>query len=94
MWDKFKQLGELKKIRDQAMALKKSLAAEEIVVEEGEIRVVISGEQKIKALSIRGETSQALIDVLNKAIKKSQKLAAKKLQQMGSNFGLSGFSLK
>lgn len=90
MFDKFKQLGELKRLRDQAMALKKALAAEEVVVEEGEIRVVVSGDQKIKEISIRGETSKALIDVLNKALKKSQKLAAKKLQQMGGGLGLPG----
>lgn len=90
MFDKFKQLGELKRLRDQAMALKKALAAEEVVVEEGEIRVVVSGDQKIKELSINGETSKALIDAINKALKKSQKLAAKKLQQISGGLGLPG----
>lgn len=90
MFDRFKQLGELKKLRDQAMALKKALAAEEVVVEEGGIRVVVSGDQKIKELSVNGEISKALIDTINKALKKSQKLAAKKLQQISGGLGLPG----
>jgi len=86
--DKFKQLGELKKMRDQAMAIQRQLAAEEMVVDEDDVRVVISGDQKIKELSVKGVSNQTLIDVLNKAIKKSQEVAAKKLQEMSG--GLSG----
>lgn len=92
VFDKFRQqlgqLGELKKLRDQALAIKKQLAAEEIVVEEQGVRVVVSGEQKIKELSIQGISNQVLIDVLNKAIRRSQEVAAKKLQEIGG--GLQG----
>lgn len=90
MLDKFKQLGELKKLRDQAVALKKALANEEVVVEERGIRVVVSADQKIKSLSIDGEVNQALIKVINKALKKSQKVAAKKLQQLTGGLGFFG----
>ena len=90
MLNKFKQLGELKKLRDQAMALKRALANEEVVIEEKGIRVVVSGDQKIKSLSINGESHQALVAVLNKALKKSQKVAAKKLQQLTGNWGVFG----
>lgn len=87
MFDKFRQqlgqLGELKKLRDQAMALKRQLAAEEVVVEEEGVKVVITGDQQIKQLEIKGISNQTLVDVLNKAIKKSQELAAKKLQEIG-----------
>ena len=86
--DKFQQLRELKKMRDQAMAIQRELAAEEVVVEEQDVRIIISGDQKIKELSIKGVGNQTLVDVLNKAIKKSQEIAAKKLQEMGG--GLSG----
>lgn len=91
MFDKFKKVGELKKLRDQAVALKKVLVAEIVTVEESGVRVVISGDQKFKEVSINGEVNKALINALNKAIKKSQKVAAKKLQSLGG--GLGGFGL-
>ena len=85
MFDKIKQL---KQMRDQAMAVQKQLAAEEIVVERGAVRIVISGDQKIKELTVQGVSSQEVVSALNEAIKKSQELAAKKLQEMSG--GLSG----
>jgi DNA-binding protein YbaB len=82
------QLGDLKKMRDQAMAIQKQLAAEEVVVDEQGVRVVMTGDQKIKQLEVRGISNQVLVDVLNKTIQQSQKIAAQKLQQMSG--GLSG----
>ena len=82
-----KGLGDMKKLRDQAMQIQQQLQQEEIVVEEGDVRVVISGDQKIKEFSVQGITSDQAIDVINKAIKKSQELAAKKLQQMSMGMG-------
>jgi len=90
MIDKFRKLGELKKLRDQAVALKKVLAAEEIIVEEKGVRAVVGGDQKIREVVIDGQSRKSVTDVLNKAIKKSQKLAARKLQAMGGGFGLPG----
>ena len=49
--------------------------------------VEISGDQKIKLFSVQGITSQDAIDVLNEAIKKSQELAARKLQEMTGGLG-------
>lgn len=70
------------------MAIQRQLAAEEVVVEEQGIKIVMSGDQKVKTLEIDGESQNRLIDVLNKAIKKSQEVAAKKLQEMSG--GLTG----
>ena len=86
--DKFQQAAELKKMRDQAMQIQRQLSAEKIEVEEGGIRVVIAGDQKIELVEINGQEERGLVGVLNKAIKKSQETAAKKLQEMGG--GLSG----
>ena len=88
MFDKFKQLGEIKKMRDEAMRIQRELAAEKVEINEGEIRIVISGDQKIQELEINGETQPRLIEVLNKAIKRSQEIAARKVQAMSG--GLSG----
>ena len=88
MFDKVKQLGQLKKMRDQAMAIQKQLAAEELVIEEDGVKIVISGDQKLKSLEIDGMTNDRVLDLINKAIKKSQELAAKKLAEMSG--GLTG----
>ncbi len=83
----FKALGDLNQLRKQAQQMQKDLAAEEITVQRGDIVVVISGDQKIRQFSVQGITSQDAIDVLNEAIKKSQELAAKKLQSMTGGLG-------
>lgn len=76
------QLGDLNKLRKQAKQMQQQLANEEVRVEDGDIVVVITGDQKIKEFSVQGISSPEAIDVLNKAIKQSQELAAKKLQSM------------
>lgn len=87
MANPLKALGDLNKLRQQAKQMQDDLAKEEITVEEGDIVVTISGDQKIKAFSVQGITSQEAIDALNKAIKQSQELAAKKLQSMTGGLG-------
>jgi len=87
MANPFKALGDLNELRKQAKKMQQDLAAEEITIERNDIVVVISGDQKIKHFSVQGITSEDAISVLNEAIKKSQELAAKKLQQMTGGLG-------
>ena len=91
MFDNLKQgvgqLNDLRKMRDQAMQIQRQLAAEEVVFEEQGVRVVMTGDQKIKELTVTGVTNQILVDVLNKAIRRSQEIAAKKLQEMSGGLG-------
>jgi len=82
-----KALGDLNKIRQQAMQMQKALSQEEIVIEEGDVRVVITGDQRIKEFSVQGVTSDVAVTALNKAIKQSQELAAQKLQEMTGGLG-------
>jgi DNA-binding protein YbaB len=92
MFDKFQQMGQqvsqLKKIRDQAVQMQKQLQAEVIEVDEIGIRVVMTGDQKVETITIDGKYEERLVKVLNDAIKKSQQVAAKKLQEMSG--GLKG----
>lgn len=88
MFDKIKQLGQLKKMRDQAKAIQKQLAQEVIEVNENGVRVIISGDQKIQSLDVDGLQNQRVVEIINKAIKKSQEMAARKLQEMSG--GLTG----
>lgn len=87
MQNPLKALGDLNQLRQQAKQMQDELSKEEITVEKGDIRVVISGDQKIKHFSVQGITSDDAVNVLNEAIKKSQELAAKKLQNMTGGLG-------
>ncbi|HUW24150.1 MAG TPA: YbaB/EbfC family nucleoid-associated protein [Patescibacteria group bacterium] len=84
----FKSLGDLKKMRDQAMAIQKQLSQEKIELDEDGVHIVISGDQKILEFEIQGIKNDLIKDKLNKAIKQSQETAAKKLQEMSG--GLQG----
>jgi len=91
MFDKFKQIGELTKLRSQAKTIQKSLKGKEIIYEEAGIEVKITADQEIREVKIHGEGNRVLVNVLNKAIKKSQKVAAKSMQSLaGDLFGLGG----
>lgn len=87
MMNPFGQLGELKKMRDEAMRIQKALQEEEITVEKHDVKVVITGDQKIKSIWTNGRSDDDIKDTINEAIKKSQEVAAKKLQQMGGGLG-------
>jgi len=88
MFDKVKQLGELKKMRDQAVKIQKELKKEKIEIEEAGVKVVVSGNQEIQLLEVDGEEEERIKRTVNQALKKSQKVAAKRLQQMSG--GLKG----
>ena len=87
MVNPLKALGDLNKLRKQAQQMQQELQAEEIRIEKGDVVVVISGDQKIKQFSVQGVSSEEAIETLNEAIKKSQELAAKKLQSMTGGLG-------
>jgi nucleoid-associated protein EbfC len=82
------QLGELKKMRDQAMQIQRLLSAEEIEVEKNGVKIVITGDQKLKNIETNDRSDKDILEAVNEAVKKSQELAAKKLSQMQG--GLSG----
>lgn len=87
MINPFKQIGEIKKMRDQAMQIQKQLQQEEVDLEKNGVHIVISGDQKIKTLESNGHSDDDIKDAVNEAIKKSQEVAAKKLSQMGGGLG-------
>jgi hypothetical protein len=81
MFDKAKMLA-------QAYKLKKAVEAEIVEIEENGIKIKVSGDQKIKDLSINGMENKMLVEVINKAMKKSQEMAAKRMKDMGGLEGL------
>ena len=69
------------------MQIQRQLQAEEIQVEKNGVTVLITGDQKIKSLSSNGRSDNDILEAVNEAVKKSQEIAAKKLQQMGGGLG-------
>lgn len=88
MFNPFKTIGDLKSMRDQAVKMQQVLSAEEVTVERNGVKVVMSGDQKIKILIIDGQEDWRVKEALSEAIKKSQEIAAKKLTEMSG--GLQG----
>lgn len=87
MLNPFKQMGDLKKMRDKAMEIQKQLQQEEVTVEKNGVNIVISGDQRIKTLETNDRGDDDILDAINEAIKKSQEVAARKLSQMGGGLG-------
>ncbi len=81
------QLGELKKMRDQAMAIQKQLKLEEVEVSKHGVFVRISGDQEIREIKSNGKSDDDIRGAVNEAVKKSQEVAAKKLQAMTGGMG-------
>lgn len=87
--DNLKQLGDLKKMRDQAMELQKRLALIKITVEHKGVTVVMTADQKV--VSISGESDFSKItEAVNEALKQSQKVAADEMKPLMGGMGIPG----
>ena len=79
--DNLKQLGDLKKMRDQAMEVQKKLGGIKITVEHRGVTVVMTGDQKV--VSISGEMEpEKVTEAVNEALKQSQKVAADEMKSL------------
>ena len=83
----FGQLGELKKMRDQAMKIQKELQAEILDVEKNGVEIRISGDQKVLEIKTNERSDNDIREAINEAIKKSQEVAARKLASMQGGLG-------
>lgn len=87
----FGQLGEIKKMRDQAMAMQRELQSEIVEVSKRGVYVKITGDQKILEIKTNEKSDDDIREAVNEAVKKSQEVAARKLQTMtGGMSGLAG----
>ena len=89
MLDGLKQLGDLKKMRDQAMEIQKKLAGIKITVEHKGVTVIMTADQKV--VSISGDSDfDKITEAVNEALKQSQKVAADEMKPMMGGMGLPG----
>lgn len=90
----FEKLKDMYKFQQQARTIKKELKNTHIEATEAGITVVVSGEQEVVSITINDDTMQnksklenSLTKALNRAMKKSQQLAAEKMKTvMGPGF--------
>lgn len=85
MLDKMKQVGKMAQLRSTAKQIQKSLSKEKITIERGRVSVVVRGNQEIEEVVIDGQAQPIVVKALNEAMKKSQKVAAKRMQGLASD---------
>ena len=95
LMDNLKQLGDLKKMRDQAMEIQKKLSDIRITIEHQGVTVVMTADQKV--VSITGPSTgsgqadyEKVTHAVNEALKQSQKVAADEMRGMMGGMGLPG----
>ena len=88
MFDKFKQVKDLVKLRQQAKQIQTELEQITHSEEDAGMKVTVNGTQNIISLEVDGEQQEKLVKIINKAMKEVQKKSAKKMMEMGG--GLSG----
>ena len=89
LFDNLKQLGDLKKMRDQAMEVQKRLAQIKITIEHKGVTVVMTGDQKVQSISGDMEPGK-VTEAVNEALKQSQKVAADEMKGLMGGMGMPG----
>ncbi len=87
MFDKMKEIMALQK---KAQAIQEKLGNTHIEADEGEYTVIISGKQDCIDVLHNGKSMPALVKALNKALKKSQEVAANEMKGVMGNLGIPG----
>lgn len=89
----FNKLKQFKDLRSQAKTMQSALAAESITVEKSGARLTMNGNMEVTALSLpdglaKDQTEKTLKDLMNDAVKKTQRIMAEKMRAMGGIPGL------
>ena len=89
----FSKLKQLKDLRDQAKKMQNALGGETITSEKNGVKVKMNGNMEVIELNINPDLSKeslesVLKDCINDALRQTQKLMARKMQEMGGFPGL------
>ncbi len=87
------KLKQLKDLRSQAKQMQNALSGESITSEKNGVTVTMDGNMSITQIAVNPDLAKesletAIKDATNDAIKKTQKLMAKKMQEMGGFPGM------
>lgn len=82
-FDKLKQLNDLRKMRGETLEMQKKLKEVVESLEKGKYKVKARGDQRIDYIEIEGVAQPELVKVINEALEKVQKTAAKKMIEEG-----------
>ena len=75
-------------MRKQAAQIQQALEAQEFDIHEGNVHIVITGNQNVKLVEIDGIPSEQIKRAINNAVKQSQQAAAGKLAEISKNLNL------
>lgn len=89
----FSKLKHLKDLRSQAKQMQNVLADEKVVIEKSGVKITMNGNMEVISFEIEEGLSKDAIqskskDAINEAIKKTQRLMAQKMQEMGGFPGM------
>lgn len=89
----FNKLKQFKDLRSQAKTMQDTLSQETISIEKKGVKITMDGNMDVKSIStpegLTGDKlNSALKEAINEAIKKTQRLMAQKMQEMGGFPGM------
>lgn len=94
----FGQMGDMYKLQKEAKRIKKELEKTHIFSEDNNIKVIVNGSQEIVKIEFlegaklegNAKLGDQILAVTNKAMKKSQQLAAEKMKPLMGSMGMGG----
>lgn len=89
----FSKLKQFKDLRSQAKVMQNALAEENVNIEKNGCKISMNGNMEVLSVSLpensdKQSQEKLVQECLNEAIKKTQRLMAKKMQEMGGLPGL------
>jgi DNA-binding protein YbaB len=89
----FSKLKQFQDLRSQAKTMQSALAQESITEEKNGVKIVMNGNMELTALTLNpslpiSSQEEALKGCFNDALKRAQRMMAKKLQDMGGIPGM------
>lgn len=90
----FSKLKQFKDLRSQAKTMQDALAQETVTEEKNGVKLVLNGNMEVISLTLNDSLNKAaqeetIKNCFNDAVKRAQRLMAKKMQDMGGFPGLS-----
>ena len=94
----FGQMGDMYKLQKEAKRIKKELAQIHVSAEASGVKIVVNGEQQLLSIEFIDESivqdtkklEKAIVEAMNRAMKKAQEVAAEKMKPLMGGLGMGG----